>query len=151
MAALKKRRPVVGLNPIERALIAREWQHTALEAQILSLAGQDADKLVNKAGRMLFVVLGACIAEGVEANTPEVRILRGAVNAVHDQAGEKVIPALRRASIVNGLQTAAALIPELSRKALVDAACDLALKLRAGDVRLSDFEAILNPAKELAL
>lgn len=144
MAALKNRRRP-GLNLVERAVIANEWRHVSLEAQMLAMCSLDSDKLVNKAGRMLFVVLGACITEGVSHEDPNVRILRGAVNAVHDQAGEKEIPRLRRQSIVIGLQTAAALIPELSRKALVDAACDLALKLRAGDVKLSDFEAILNP------
>lgn len=139
--ATSTRRP--GLNLVERAVIANEWRHTALEAQMLALCSLNSDKLVNKAGRMLYVVLGACIAECVDPSCPEVRILRGAVNAVHDQAGEAVIPDLRRASIVNGLQTAAAMIPELDRKALVDAACDLALKLRSGHVHLSDFEAIL--------
>ncbi|MES2415110.1 MAG: hypothetical protein V4614_14990 [Pseudomonadota bacterium] len=144
MAALKNRRRP-GLNLVERAVIANEWRHVALEAQMLAMCSLDGEKVVNKAGRMLFVVLGACIADGVEQDDPNIRILRGAVNAVHDQAGEKDIPHMRRQSIVIGLQTAAALIPELNRKSLVDAACDLALKLRAGDVKLSDFEAILNP------
>lgn len=139
--AASTRRP--GLNLVERAVIANEWRHTALEAQMLALCSLDSDKLANKAGRMLFVVLGACIAEGVDHEDPNIRIIRGAVNAVHDQAGEPEIPPMRRQSIVIGLQTAAALIPELGRKALVDAACDLALKLRSGHVHLSDFEAIL--------
>ena len=135
-----KRRP--GLNLVERAVIAHEWRHTSLEAQMLALCGLDSDKLVNKAGRVLFVVLGACIAEDVDADTPEIRILRGAVNAVADQVGEKYIPAQRRASIVSGLQTAAALIAQLDRKSLVDAACALELKLRTGHVSHSDFEAL---------
>ena len=132
-----------GLNPIEKAVIANEWRHVALEAQMLAMCSLNSDKLVNKAGRMLFVVLGACIADGVSHDDPSVRILRGAVNAVHDQAGETHIPDQRRQSIVIGLQTAAAMIPELDRKALVASACDLALKLRTGHVHLSDFEAVL--------
>ena len=141
-----------GLNPIEKAVIANEWRHVALEAQMLALCGLDSDKLVNKAGRMLFVVLGACITEGVSHEDPNVRILRGAVNAVHDQAQEAVIPAARRQSIVIGLQTAAAMIPELDRKALVAAACDLAIKLRTGHVNTSDFYALLQvePVKQVA-
>lgn len=141
MAALK-RRP--GLNMVERAVIANEWRHTALEAQILALCSLDSHKLVNKAGRMLYVVLGAAIAEEVSPDLPAVRIIRGAVNAVHDQAGEIEIPDARRASIVSGLNAAAGLIPTLPRKSLVDAACDLALKLRRDDVVLADFQAILN-------
>ena len=131
-----------GLNPIEKAVIAQQWRHVALEAQMLAMCSLESDKLVEKAGRMLFVILGACIAEGVDDDDPSVRILRGAVNAVHDQAGEKVIPAMRRQSIVIGLETAAAMIPELGRTALVASACDLAIKLRTGHVHLSDFEKI---------
>lgn len=137
-ATSRKHYPLV--NPIERAYIAKEWSHVALEAQMLALCSLDSDKLVNKAGRMLFVLLGACIAEGVDHEDPNVRILRGAVNAVHDQAGKAVIPDQRRQSIVIGLQTASAMIPELNRKALVASACDLATKLRTGYVHLSDFE-----------
>ena len=132
-----------GLNPVEKAVIANEWRHVTLEAQMLAMCSLDSDKLVNKAGRMLFVVLGACIAEGVSHEDPSIRIIRGAVNAVHDQAGEAEIPPQRRQSIVIGLQRAAALIPELDRKALVAAACDLAVKLRTKHVHLSDFESIL--------
>ncbi len=137
-----KRQP--GLNLVERAVIANEWRHTALEAQILALCTLDGQKLVNKAGRMLYVVLGAAIAEEVSPDLPAIRIIRGAVNAVHDQAGEPEIPDTRRASIVSGLNAAAGLIPSLPRKSLVDAACDLAPKLRRDDVVLADFESILN-------
>lgn len=135
-----------GLNLMEKAVIANEWRHVALEAQMLALCSLDSEKLVNKAGRMLFVVLGACIADGVSHEDPNVRILRGAVNAVHDQAGEPHIPEQRRQSIIIGLQTAAAMIPELDRKALLESAYDLAVKLRNGDVRLSDFEKLLGVA-----
>lgn len=145
MATLKRR---VGLNLVERAVIANEWRHTALEAQMLALCSLDSHKLVNKAGRMLFVVLGAAITQRMDANLPAIRIIRGAVNAVHDQAGEPDIPAARRASIVSGLNAAAGLIAELDRRHMVDAACDLALKLRRDDVVLADFETILNPTKE---
>lgn len=140
-----KRKPI-SLNLVERAVIANEWRHVALEAQMLAMCSLDSDKLVGKAGRMLFVVLGACMTAGLHEDDPRIRILRGAVNAVHDQAGEVEIPAMRRQSIVIGLQTAASLIPELDRKALVASACDLALKLRTGHVHLSDFEAVLAAA-----
>lgn len=133
-----KRRP--GLNLVERAVIAQQWRHTALEAQLLAMCSLDADKLVNKAGKMVYVVLGACITEKFDAEMLEMRILRGAVNAIHDQAGETVITPMRRKSIEHGLTVAASLIPQLPRKALVDAACDLELKLRTGHVHLSDFE-----------
>ena len=137
-----KRKPL-GLNPVERAVIAQEWRHTALEAQMLAMCSLDSNKLVEKAGRMLYVVLGAAMAANMSPDALEIRILRGAVNAVHDQAGEAGIPEQRRASIVHGLNAAANLIPWFDRKALVNSACDLALKLRAGHVHRSDSEAIL--------
>lgn len=140
------RKRTFGLNPVEKAVIANEWRHVALEAQMLAMCSLDSDKLVNKAGRMLYVVIGACMAEGVSHEDPNVRILRGAVNAVHDQANVSDIPEQRRQSIIIGLQTAAAMIPELDRKALTASACDLAIKLRTGDVHLSDFEAVLEVA-----
>lgn len=135
-----------GLNLIEKAVIAHEWRHVALEAQLLALCGMDSGKLVNKAGKVLYVILGACVADGVSQDDPSVRIIRGAIGAVHDQAGESHIPAQRRQSIVIGLQTAAAMIPALDRKALVESACDLAVKLRTGHVHLSDFQAVLEAA-----
>ena len=140
-----KRKPL-GLNLVERAVIANEWRHTALEAQMLAMCSWDSQKLVSEAGRMLYVVLGAAITANISPDALEIRILRGAVNAVHDQAGDAGIPEQRRASIVHGLKVAAELIPLLDRKALVNSACDLALKLRAGHVHHSDFEAILKAA-----
>lgn len=131
------------LHPVERAVIENEWRHVALEAQMLALCSVDSKKLVEKAGRMLFVVLGACMADGVDEDSLEVRILRGAVNAVHDQAEVAEIPAQRRASIVVGLETAAAMVPELKKSSLVAAACDLAIKLRGGHVHYSDFSQLL--------
>src|SRR4030095_13659538 len=44
--------------------------------------------MVDKAGRVLYVVLGAAIADDADPELPEIRILRGACNAVYDQAGE---------------------------------------------------------------
>jgi hypothetical protein len=127
------------ISMVERAIIAADWHKTVTTAQIAALIGDDSDKMVNKAGRVLFVVLGACIAEGVDPESTAMRMLVGAVNAVHDQAGNSIIPAMSRKSIVSGLETAVALIPQLQRKSLVDAACDLALKLRTGNVHLSHF------------
>lgn len=136
-----KRRP--GLNLVERAVIAQQWHATVATAQIHALIGESSVHMVNKAGRVFYVVLGAAMAAGLDHDEPAVRVMRGAINAVHDQAGEEDIPALRRQSIVSGLTAAAALIPTLQRKDLVDAACELTVRLRAGAVVLADFEAIL--------
>ena len=70
-----KRKPI-GLNPVERAVIAQEWRHTALEAQMLAMCSLDSNQLVNKAGRMLYVVLGAAMAANMSHDALEIRILR---------------------------------------------------------------------------
>jgi hypothetical protein len=131
------------LGLVERALIEKQWRETAISAHIHGLIGEDGDKMVDKAGRVFFVVLGAAIAEEVDPDTPELRVIRGACNAVYEQAGEDSIPAARRASIVSGLEACDRLIPAFQRKSLTDAACDLALKMRGAHVRWSDFEAKL--------
>lgn len=134
-----KPRRRTSLSLIERAFIERDWHATAVVAQIHALAGDNSDKFVNAAGRIFFVVLGACIAEEVDSNTPELRILRGACNAMYEQAGEPVITPARRASMLAGLTAAEALIGGLERRSLIASACDLELKLRAGHINWHDF------------
>lgn len=96
--------------------------------------------MVNLAGRMLYVGLGGAIASGIGQDDPDVRIIRGACNALCDQAGEQRIDPMRRASLVSGLQAVARLMPKVSTRALTDSACELELRLRRGDVMFSDFE-----------
>jgi hypothetical protein len=132
------------LSLIERAMIEKQWHATAVSAQIHALIGDDSREMVNKAGRVMYVALGAAIAEELDPDMPEIRILRGACNAVYDQAGEPEIPAARRASIVSGLEACERLIPALERKSLIDAACELALKMRGAHVHWSDFQHLLD-------
>ncbi len=88
---MKRRQP--GLSLIERALVERDWHQTAVTAQIQALYGDNSEGMVDAAGRVMYVVLGAALEEGVSHDLPEIRVIRGAVNAVHDQAGEEAIPA----------------------------------------------------------
>lgn len=136
------RRPA-GLSLVQRALIERDWRAEVITAHIHALIGDDSDRLVNGAGRVLYVVLGAAITEGADPELPDLRIVRGAVNAVHDQAGEAEIHPMRRSSIESGLLAAERLIPAFERRSLINAACELELKLRAGHVNTSDFEALV--------
>lgn len=132
-----------GLSLIERALIAKDWHATAVDAQLHALIGDDSAAMVNAAGRILFVILGAAITEGMDADDPDLRIVRGAVNAVHDQAGELDIPDQRRQSIVSGLQAATRLVAVLRQKSIVASALDLESKLRKQHIHLSDFQALI--------
>lgn len=138
----RKRKPA-RLSLVARAVIEQQWHDVAVRAQIHALLGDDSDQFVNAAGRVLFVVLGALVAEEVDPDMPEVRIVRGACNALYEQAGETEIDAARRASIRSGLEACDRLVSALSRKALTDAACELGTRLRGDDVRWDAFECLL--------
>lgn len=125
-------------------MIAHQWRRDAVDAGIHALIGEDSDKMVHLSGRMFYVALGAAVSEKMPIDDPDVRILRGAVNAVHDQVGQSEIPAVRRSSIVSGLQAVSRLVGRVSIKSITDSACELAIRMRYADVRLSDFEALMS-------
>ena len=134
------------MNLVLRAVIAAKWNQTALNANIHALIGNNSDKMVNEAGTVFYVVLGALQADksaDVDADSPDIRILRGAVNAIYDQAGNDHIDAARRASIVSGLLAAQRLIKLIPRKLVVDSACDLAGKLNHGHNNARTFQELL--------
>lgn len=135
------RKRTQGVSLIERALIEREWHQTATLAQIHALTGDHSHGMVNAAGRVLFVILGAAAAEQVDPAQPEILSIFAAVEAVHDQAGEEDIPPGRREAIVAGLAAAELLIPAFERRSLVNAAIDLKRKMRRQHIHLSDFQA----------
>lgn len=134
------------LSLIERALIEKEWHDTAVRAQIHAILGDDGHQFVNAAGRVLYVVLGALAADEVDGEVPEGRIIRGACNALYEQAGRPDIDDTRRASISAGLQAAERLLPALRRGSLIEAACELKLKLRFGHVNWTDFQQVMEGA-----
>jgi hypothetical protein len=132
-----------GLNMVERALLAQRWRKESVSAGIHAMIGEDAEKLVNTAGKTAYVILGACAAANLSHDLPDIRILRGAVNAIYDQADQQDIPEHRRASIVSGLEACNRLLPLLTQRQVSDAALDLELRLLHGDVHYSDFLALI--------
>ncbi|MNY13082.1 hypothetical protein D3C86_1461980 [compost metagenome] len=140
------RRRNVGLGLVRRAVIEKEWHATNVRAQIHAILGDDGNQFVNAAGRVLYVVLGALIAEEVDADLPDVRILRGACNALYEQAGEPDIQPMRRASMRSGLEACDRLIEGLPRKALTNSACELELMLRTSHLDWASFEQLLERA-----
>lgn len=131
------------LSLLERALIEKQWHETSVRAQIHAILGDDSDHFVNAAGRVLFVVLGALVTEEADHTTPDVRIVRGACNALYEQAGESAIDPVRRASLRSGLEACDRLIRRLQRRSLTDAACELELTLRSSHLNWSAFEQLL--------
>lgn len=143
-----KRRRTQGcaINMVERAVIANQWRQNVATARIHAIMGENAHALVEQSGKVFFVVLGAAIEQGLSAELPDIRILRGAANAVHDQAGVEPIDPTRRASILAGLEAAVRLLEVPPYPAVVRSACDLTQKLRRQDIVLADFHALLEKA-----
>lgn len=131
------------LSLVERALIEKQWHATSVRAQIHAILGDDSDQFVSAAGRVLFVVLGALMAEDIDHDLPDVRIARGACNALYEQAGQPTIDPVHRASLRSGLEACERLVDGLQRKSLIDAACDLELKLKTGHLDWASFEPLL--------
>lgn len=142
----RRRNSGCAINMVERAVIANQWRQNVATSRIHALMGDSAKELVNQSGKVFFVVLGAAIEEEVDEDQPEIRIIRGAVNAAHDQAGLDPIDPARRASILAGLEAAVRLLEVLPYPAVVRSACDLAQKLRRQDIVLADFQALLEKA-----
>lgn len=134
-----KRKPQC-IGPVHRALAYRQWTDEGVEAQIHAITGADPKELANLAGRMFFTVLGAAMAAGMTGDEPDLRIVRGAVNAVYDQVDQPVITPAARAAINSGLEAVKRLAQQFTQRQIVDAHFDMLTKLRVGDVLMSDFQ-----------
>lgn len=135
------------LNGVAAAMFAAQWKREAVTGRLHALIGGNSDKLVNGAGKIFFVVLTAAAKSDADMDTPDMRILRGAIEALHDQAGEAEVSEVRRAGIVSGLQACDRLLEGLTQKALAEAALYMEARLRAGDVHYSDFQQLIEGVK----
>lgn len=130
------------VSMVERAILAQRWHESAIEAQIHALIGNSARNMVNNAGRVLFVALGAAILENMTGDEPDIRIIRGAVNALDEQADQEEITEARRAAIQSGLEAAQRILAWIPRKSVVDAVVDLEGRLADGWIGTDDFKAL---------
>lgn len=135
-----KRRALKSVNPVLLAVCAAKWERDAVTAQIHALIGGDPDKLASSAGRVIYVVLGASILDGLDAELPDLRILRGAAGALYDLAGAHSVSDHLRGALISGLEACARLCEVLTSKHLAGAACDLEFALKAGHLNWSAFE-----------
>lgn len=139
----KRKRGARNLTPIERAMLVANWKASAITARIHVLIGEDGIKLVSGAGKIFYVVIGACVEHQLDPETPDLRILRGACNALAEQAEVTKVDEARRASVKSGLQACDRLLPQLSQKALGDTAMKLQVLLYTRDVRFRDFQQLV--------
>lgn len=139
---MRRRNPFY-ISMVERAVIAEKWRKSSIDAKINAWLGDDSDRVVDLAGRMFYVALGAARIEDISEDDLDVRIIRGAVNAVYDQAGQPEVARQHRASIASGLEAVSRFCKRVKQESLTASACDLELKLRFGDVYISDFDKLM--------
>lgn len=129
-------------------MLVAQWRTEAVTGRIHALIGGDSDKLVGGAGKVFFVVLGGCVAEGIGLDDPDVRVLRGAVNALDEQAEQPVIDEARRAAIASGLQACDRLLPRLGQRGLAESALRMHYMLASRSVMTTDFDNLVRELRQ---
>lgn len=131
------------INPVAAAMYVHRWRTDRVEAEIHALMGDDGLRLVNGAGRVFFVVLTAAAGAGMHDENQDMRIIRGAIEALHAQAENEQVNELHRAGIMSGLAACRRILPHLKQRDMADAALYMDARLKMGDVRYSDFQALI--------
>lgn len=133
---MKKRRLGIGL--VERAVLLKKWSDFAVSSQINMLLGDCAPTLVNYAGRMVYVGLGCAAFMHIATDDSDVRILRGAANALYDQVGQDEIE--NRQALFAGVEASLRVAQRVGSKVLVDEICKMEVRLRTEHLNFSDFQ-----------
>lgn len=130
-------RPALQLTEAQRQDIVQRWHSRAINAQIHALTGEDGATLRDKAGTLIFVILGAALLQGLSADLPELRIIRASTNTlaeIDDHASEQ-----QRASLHSAIAAITRLLPSISEANLAVAAVQAQTVLNAGPVCFGDF------------
>lgn len=133
------------LHPFERQILRRRWSSQAIDAEIHALMGDDVDALLGKAGSMFFVCLLAAKTDKISADHPDVRVIRGAINALGDLSGAASITDLQRGSVYAGVEAVKRLAAELRAESLYLGAKHLQAIAVDRPVMLSDFLQVAQP------
>lgn len=140
---MKRKNHTVKINPVLRAVIAAKWSKDKVKAQLQAYLSNDGIEVVQQAGRIFFVVLMAFIANGMPNDHPDVRILRGAVNALEEQAEVEQVDAHRRNSLISGLNAAMRLVEEIPADLIIASALILEERLKHGHVYAAEYRETL--------
>jgi hypothetical protein len=105
-----KRKQSTSIHPVVRAQMRAKWAAESVNAQIHALFGDNKDKLLAY-GSILMFVASACAAQlNMGEDSPNFRIIRGAINALDDLKSRPVITPVDRGSIYAGLLASQELI-----------------------------------------
>ncbi len=116
------------INPVTEAVIRSrieaDIQRLRTDTGLQAYMGDDAARVANMAGRLVYIV---CHAAGVHGlgETPEARILAGTANALADIAETPASMEAQRGAVISGLAAIDRLMPELSTWALAAGALQL--------------------------
>lgn len=132
----KIRRIHTGTHPVARAMarsalagaVRKDMADILNAAQLHAWAGSNPPRLVNDAGRLVYVVLGAATAAGMTTESPEIRIVLGMGEALGDLVADGDIER-HRPAIQSGLLALERLLPSMNPGAMFDAAVELDHKL----------------------
>ena len=136
---MKYKKPVIGM--VERAVLLKKWNDFAVSGQINLLIGDFAPNLVNYAGRMIYVALACALVMRIPNEDVDVRILRGATNALYDQVGQDEIA--NRQAMCAGVEAALRMAKRVGNRVLVDEIWKMELRLRTEHINYSDFQELV--------
>lgn len=107
------------------AAVQRDVRGLQIDAGLHCWAGNDASTLVNKCGRLLYIVAFAAKEAGLPEHHPDFRILRGTSEALGDLAEDLSAIERHRASIQSGMAAIDRLLPLCTLGALLEGSYEL--------------------------
>lgn len=112
-----------GPGIIEKAMAEKWVRELFASAKRLAQDGEDPRMLVNQAGKVFYLVLGAAVDDKLDADLPDMRILRGACNALSEQASESTVSDAHRGAMQSGLDACWRLMQVLNYDSVVNQGC----------------------------
>jgi len=112
-----------------RAQILADVRSLALDASIHAWTGDAPQPMINKAGRLLYMVAFAADQAGIDAEHPDMRILRGTAGALEAFAEDQQHIERYRQSLQSGLAAINRLLPHCTDIQLLLGAAALENKL----------------------
>jgi len=107
-----KRKQSTSMHPVLRAQIRAKWAAESVNAQIHALFGDNKEKLLAYGSVLMFVASACAAQKDMGENSPQFRIIRGAINALDDLKDRAAITHVDRGSIYAGLLASQALIED---------------------------------------
>ena len=116
------------INPVKEAVIRSrieaDIQRLRTDTGLQAYMGDDAARVANMAGRLVYIVCHAAGLHGL-GETPEARILAGTANALADIAETPAELNHQRGAVIAGLQAIDRLMPKLHTFSLAAGSLEL--------------------------